>query len=657
MDGLDSSAKKLGQSLKTAFTVTAVVAGVRAIGRAMSDVVNAYAQQEMAERKLQQAISNNPMLDGSAQDRLQGFAAQLQQVTTIGDETSIELMSMAAAWGRNEDEIKTLTVAAADLSAGLGIDLVTAARGINNAMEGNVTTLTRYIPALRDLTDEQIANGDAMEIINEQFGGMARAMRDTTEGAMTNFSNAWGDLKELLGQQLAPIFTSTLSFLTDLVNGMADFITRMNELKEAREAITAGNATSDDYITVLNRDLEVANSRLREQEELARRAAAAGAAVDLGQSPVYQQLLADRARIIAELQARALESANARGIGATVAPEPTGPPAKVMQDITKAMRKAMENAFDDVAKAAEVLLEPVGDKFSKLGEEAEEVTELFKKETRARKESVENLQKGFEKLDERIKGVSEDALPAFRDALRDNTPQGAGAGPGGPFSTISATLADDLLGSFTGPLMAVANQIGYISALLDPFTQIMTGFVNVVGGMYDMFAPFVGILMLFGQVLGSVLLPLMQITAAAFKMIAELFVWAYNNVFRHIFNVLIGAANVVQMAFWGLMQAVVNIVNAVLPKRWEISNPMGSQPRSLTDGMLEATSVDALSAGANANGISGYEGPGAAAQYTTGRNITINQEINVQHLVGTDGFREFAVMVRDEILEVERMGV
>jgi hypothetical protein len=210
------------------------------------------------------------------------------------------------------------------------------------------------------------------------------------------------------------------------------------------------------------------------------------------------------------------------------------------------------------------------------------------------------------------------------------------------------------LGGLEGVILQMSSSIEGVAALMNPIGLLAQGFIAVVGDVLNSgLMPLIGIIVQVGHVLGSILLPFITMSANAFQALAELWVWGYNNVFRHIFNILIGVANVVQMAFWSLMQAIVNIVNAI--PFVNIRNPMGAQPRSLTDGMLDAITLDGMgAAGADA---SGYTGPGAAAQYTTGRNITINQEINVQHLVGTDGFREFAVMVRDEILEVERMGV
>jgi len=262
MGRAEQSAKRLGNVLKSAFTVGAIIAVGRTVARVASDLEQAYAKQEAAERKLAAAVKNNPMLDPRSQTQLQGFASEL-----------LELMAMAAAWGRNEGEIKTMTTAAADLSAGLGMDLQTAMRGLNNLMEGNVTTLSRYIPALRDLTDEQIANGDAMEIVNKQFGGMAEAMRDTTEGSMKAFANAWGDLKEEMGERAARRMQPVRDFFRGLIEDFTSAIAEQNTFIENQERIAViasggslGGADADPLIKQLQQQIQDANRRISESQ-------------------------------------------------------------------------------------------------------------------------------------------------------------------------------------------------------------------------------------------------------------------------------------------------------------------------------------------------------------------------------------------------------
>jgi hypothetical protein len=47
---------------------------------------------------------------------------------------------------------------------------------------------------------------------------------------------------------------------------------------------------------------------------------------------------------------------------------------------------------------------------------------------------------------------------------------------------------------------------------------------------------------------------------------------------------------------------------------------------------------------------------GSPAQYTTGRNITVNIEINTDVIAGPGGIRDLSLLIRDEIRSAEALG-
>lgn len=184
MGSMENSAKRLGNALKTAFTVGAVVAVGKAIVNVTSDLVRAYAQQEQAERKLAAAASQNPLLDDSSVKSLRDFATQLQRVTTIGDETTLSFAGMLASFGRTEEQIQDIITAAVDLSAATGISLDSAIRNLNKTFGGLTGELGELIPDLKELTEEELRQGRAVEEVGRMFAGLGEEMADTTDGAM-----------------------------------------------------------------------------------------------------------------------------------------------------------------------------------------------------------------------------------------------------------------------------------------------------------------------------------------------------------------------------------------------------------------------------------------------------------------------------------------
>jgi TP901 family phage tail tape measure protein len=71
-----------------------------------------------------------------------------------------------------------------------------------------------------------------------------------------------------------------------------------------------------------------------------------------------------------------------------------------------------------------------------------------------------------------------------------------------------------------------------VQQLLDPIGTIIQGIFNVLAPLIESaLKPFAQILMVLGNTIGTILTPALEVVAGAFRMIANVLVWAYNNVF------------------------------------------------------------------------------------------------------------------------------
>lgn len=199
LGGLRNGVQKLRQNW---LLVTAAVAGFVAAG---ASVVKAFIKQENAIEALNIALKNQGIESQAVSKDLQEYAAQLQKVTTVGDETIIETQALLTTFGLVGDELKTTTKAALDLSAGLGIDLKAATLLLGKAAAGDITTLSRYGIKIAEGTKEADKFAEVMKVVNERFGGSAAARLNTFSGRVEHLSNRIGDLKEKIGAQLIPV--------------------------------------------------------------------------------------------------------------------------------------------------------------------------------------------------------------------------------------------------------------------------------------------------------------------------------------------------------------------------------------------------------------------------------------------------------------------
>ncbi|UTC93215.1 hypothetical protein [Treponema denticola] len=199
-------ASKMGSLASSAGPVaaglTVAVMAVKKFIEGLKAANEAFKVQEKAEKALQKAAENNPYLQKESVQRLKEFASGLQEISNYGDEGTIDIMAQLASTGRTEAEIMKIMGAAADYAAAKHIDLKTAAETLNSTYSGMAGTMGRQIAEIKDLTDEQLKNGDAIDLIAGKYKGFAKEAADS--GAQAK--NAFGDFMESIGKIANPMF-------------------------------------------------------------------------------------------------------------------------------------------------------------------------------------------------------------------------------------------------------------------------------------------------------------------------------------------------------------------------------------------------------------------------------------------------------------------
>ena len=206
---------RLGRQMSMSLTAPLAALGVAS--------VKAFAKQEGAERKLQAALKATGQEVDANLKRFKEQAAAIQQVTTVGDEMSIELAATATAMGITSDKLKETVEGAIGLSKAYDMDLKTSIRAAAAALQGKTELLTRYIPTLSLVEGEAAKVAFVMERMAQGFA-IAKAEADSTAGRLLQMANAASDLMESVGSRLAPMVTK---FATRL-NQMAVTLQKVN---------------------------------------------------------------------------------------------------------------------------------------------------------------------------------------------------------------------------------------------------------------------------------------------------------------------------------------------------------------------------------------------------------------------------------------------
>lgn len=294
-------------AVAAAGTVAGVTVAVKKTVDALNDCAAAYRIQQNAEEALQVAAKNNPYLDDESVYNLRNFASELQSLSEIGDEVSLQVMSQLAATGRNEEQIMSIMSAAADMAAVTEQDLASAAQQLNATLNGNAGLLGRQIGAINNLTQEELKNGKAIELVAKQYKGVAAATADVE----VQISNAWGDLKENIGRGWQNVTQPVKQFFLDVLNNINEATAKTNALKDAKGNDTTGTATSADTKLLL----EDAQNRLTQLQKINKN---------------YVKETTETVKTLEELQAEwdakygKMNERMRRGIGAPARPTSTG---------------------------------------------------------------------------------------------------------------------------------------------------------------------------------------------------------------------------------------------------------------------------------------------------------------------------------------------
>ena len=124
----------------------------------------------------------------------------MQKVSNYGDEELIPMMTNLVSLGRTESETMQIMSVAMDMSAGTGMSLDAAITQLNATLNGNIGRLGQQNAELKGLSEEELKQGKAIEILGQKFKGLSSATADTSK----QLKNIKGDFKEAIGQFTLP---------------------------------------------------------------------------------------------------------------------------------------------------------------------------------------------------------------------------------------------------------------------------------------------------------------------------------------------------------------------------------------------------------------------------------------------------------------------
>lgn len=197
----EGSFRKFQSFLASKFVITLgdVTRAARSIIRAFTATIKAAGVQEEAIARLEARMKASGDFTEAASVQMQKFASELQKVTTIGDETALQMLTLAKSFGATNEQARNMVKVAADFAIAADLNIVEALRRMGRSFSGSVEDISKFAPEIKGLSKEALAAGEQIDILGKAVEGLAEASARTTAGGLTQLGNAFGDLQEAIG--------------------------------------------------------------------------------------------------------------------------------------------------------------------------------------------------------------------------------------------------------------------------------------------------------------------------------------------------------------------------------------------------------------------------------------------------------------------------
>lgn len=220
--------KSTKASKRLTLGIAALATGFVALARKAVIGVN---EEERAFQRLNTLLLNVAGNTKEHAKELIVYANALERVTTVEGDATVAGQSQLATFMLQTNTIKTLTPAMLDLAVavnGVNVeqdDMIAISNLVGKAMMGQTGALTRYgvtmteaqIVIMQTGTEAEKA-ATMVDILGQNFGGLAEAMRETTEGQLRVAINNFNTLLDIIGRLLQPIVQSAVGSFNSLAN-------------------------------------------------------------------------------------------------------------------------------------------------------------------------------------------------------------------------------------------------------------------------------------------------------------------------------------------------------------------------------------------------------------------------------------------------------
>lgn len=217
LKALTASAKAFNFAV-AGFVIKKVFDGVNKV---ITGSTSAFVSQNTALLKYQKSLSQT----NTSLSEMNQLKNQLSRNNFFDDDSLNNAVLICNQMGLTEEQIKNVMSASTDLAASGVMPLDQAVKSLANTYSGTSGSLAKIQPELKNLTKEQLANGEAVEIISKKYKGFADTMSNTFSGRNTQFKNSFSDLQASIGGIFEGLKFVSIGKILEPLNKVTSWIT------------------------------------------------------------------------------------------------------------------------------------------------------------------------------------------------------------------------------------------------------------------------------------------------------------------------------------------------------------------------------------------------------------------------------------------------
>ena len=246
LKGLNDVASSLGINLGKLSATTAIVAGLTALAKGAKECTEAFLKTENTYLTLKSTLS-----DTQSYNKAISSIDKLSKYTLSTKEDVTKLYTELAQLGKSDTEINKIITASISLSNVTGKSLTESFNVMLDSLDGSTGTLQKYLPEVKNLTKEELALGEAIDIVNEAFSDTAKSI--STQSYSQQIKNIKDDTQTIaedigfiIKDTLGPVFDWAESVIEGLKNTVARWrkeVEDENTATEKRNSTTKNSAS------------------------------------------------------------------------------------------------------------------------------------------------------------------------------------------------------------------------------------------------------------------------------------------------------------------------------------------------------------------------------------------------------------------------------